>query len=224
MDSSDRTARIATAVAFVVAALVFWQTFEVYPAISKTELRDPVPAGEIVKGFEIKQTILPPADEGAAAPKGVMCIGLRFATYKRKNSGAFTVAWTQADRRGQWLVAASDLADNAFRYFCPDRGIGGNAPFTVSISGGNGRPGSAPTVWLTRDDSLGRVEGRSDGRALALRVTARKRIGARTIANIRHHAFLASWISTLFIGLVALLAAGARQKRTFEKHELTSNA
>lgn len=213
MDYSDHTVRIATAIAFVTASLVFWQTFQVYPPTAKTVLRAPIPAGEIVKGFEIRQTIIPPAAERAAPIIGDSCFGLRFATYRRKNSGTFTVAWVQGSRMEQWAVSASSLADNAVRYFCPNQDIHTLAPFVVSISGNDGKTGSAATVWLTQDNSLGHVEGRSDGRALALRITARKRFGARAIAGVCHHVFLASWVSTLLIGLVALTLTESVRKR-----------
>jgi hypothetical protein len=213
MDSSDRTARIAMAIAFVGTALVFWHSFEVFPPITTTALRDPTPAGEIVKGFEIQQTVVPPTNEGLSEAQGGTCFGLRFATYRRKNSGTFTVKWTQDNHREQWLVAVSDLADNAVRYFCPDQDMRTGFPFTISVSGKDATTGSAPTVWLTRDTSLGRIEGRPDGRALALRVTGRMRVAAPTIAQIRHHTFLVSWCSTLLIGLVAIMVTGSARRR-----------
>lgn len=214
MDSSDRKARITIAIAFIGAALLFWHTFQVFPSIATTELRDPIPAGEIVRGFKIQQLVAP--RENQSMPEKAQrdtCFGLRFATYRRKNSGTFTVRWTQGDRREQWPVAASELIDNAVRYFCPKQGIKTDAPFTVSINGENGVSGSAATVWLTRDTSLGLVEGRPDGRALALRVSRAVRITAHTIAKAQHHVFLVSWSATLLIGLVALMALGSARRR-----------
>jgi hypothetical protein len=214
MDSSDRKARIAITIAFIGAALLFWHTFQVFPSFATTELRDPIPAGEIVRGFKIQQLVAPPrGSQSISDARRDTCFGLRLATYRRKNSGTFTVRWAQGDHREQWPVAASELVDNAVRYFCPEQGMRADAPFTVSINGENGVSGSAATVWLTRDTSLGLVEGRPDGRALALRVSRKVRVTAHTIARAQHHAFLVSWSATLLIGLVALMALGSTRRR-----------
>lgn len=204
MDTSSRMARIAATVAFMATTLVFWQTFRVYSPIAQTTLRAPSPAGEIVKGFEIHQTIVSTAADGTSGLDGDTCFGLRFATYQRKNSGTFAVTWTQNSHQEKWTVAAPQLADNVVKYFCPKLNLESRSPFTVSIAGVDGKPGSAATVWLTRDVSLGRIDGFQDGRALALRLATQKFVGAHSIAVACHHAFLASWLATVLIGLLAL--------------------
>lgn len=213
MVNFNRTARIVTVMSFVVATFIFWQTFRVYELIDKVALRDPLPAGEIVKGFHIQQTVVPTTTGNVSGSQGITCFGLRFATYRRDDSGTFTVAWAQDNRARQWLVNASDLTDNAVKYFCPTRSINAQAPFTVSIVGGNSKTGSAATLWLTRDRALGHIQSRSDGRALALSIATKKSIDARKIADTRHYAFLVCWISTLLIGLLALWIRDAPTNR-----------
>lgn len=195
-------------VAFTAVTLFFWRTFEIHTPIAHTALRDPSPAGEIVKGFEIRQTVVPTPASSTAEADGETCFGLRFATYRRENSGMLTVAWAQGGHQEKWTVVASQLTDNAIKYFCPKQKLETRLPFTVSITGVDGKLGSAATLWLTHDVSLGHIDRFPDGRALALHVATQKFIGAPKIAGARHYAFLASWVTTVLIGLLALGASG----------------
>src|SRR5690606_15760067 len=130
------------------------------------------------------------------------CFGIKFATYMRTNSGHLDVGWQQGGQNEQWRVAAADLADNTFRYFCPDADFMAGEAFHLQIIGVDGEPGRSATLWLVDDNRLGQVDteaGDIAGKALALDVAARERIGFGTMLRVNHGAFLFGWLCTVVV-------------------------
>lgn len=127
------------------------------------------PHPNLSRGVRLAQTI-PPSRRDAASTAADECLSVLFATHGRTNTAELEVAFDDArGRRSTWLVDSSDLEDNSFRTFCPDQGdvaSGGH----LTITSRSGGAGDSPTVWMTKDDRLGRLEGPLGAQGYALRV------------------------------------------------------
>lgn len=191
---------------YVLCCLWLWYPIKVYTPVLKTERVDPRPAGEITSRFDIDEVVK--GKSGSILPvKGVLCVGLRFATFRRGNAGEFEVGLQQGNETRGWSVDSDALDDNEFRYFCPGPSFNLMAPFALSVKGRDGTPGKSPTVWLTSDSSLGRanIGGHENTRGLELVVARERRRNPLELIVRDHGAFLVGSLCTLFMGLLSLL-------------------
>ncbi|MFP7724719.1 MULTISPECIES: hypothetical protein [Novilysobacter] len=200
-------------VIFVAAACLLWWPFHTQTSLYNTGSAGSTPAGEILARFVLEQTVRPGADQQVRSHEGQQhCFGIRFATYMRTNGGRLDVRWRQGDRHQQWRVNVAGLADNKFRYFCPDDAFAAEQDFDLRISGVDGQPGNAATLWLVDDTRLGTARLGGDAvadKALALEVTTRERIGIASMIRVNAGAFAFGWVCTLLVGVVALRSAFA---------------
>ncbi|MGY0797610.1 hypothetical protein ACW7G0_00870 [Lysobacter sp. A286] len=206
--------RALAIVLFIAAACAPWLPFHTQTTVYKNGAAGSVPAGEIRRGFSLSQTVIPGTPTADANSEGLQhCFGLKFATYMRTNGGHLDVGWQQGGQDQQWRVSAADLADNSFRYFCPDAAFIVREPFHLQVTGVDGEPGRSATLWLVGDTRLGQVDTEADniaGKALALDVTARERIAFGTMLRVNYGAFLFGWICTVLVGVFALLFGFSR--------------
>lgn len=207
--------RALAIVLFITVACVPWLPFHTQTTLYKTGAAGSVPAGEIRRGFSLSQTVTPAPTADDMKSEGMQhCFGLKFATYMRTNGGHLDVGWQQSGQNQQWRVSAADLADNSFRYFCPDADFMAREPFHLQVTGVDGEPGRSATLWLVGDTRLGQVDTEADniaGKALALDVTARERIAFGTMLRVNHGTFLFGWICTVLVGVLALLFGFSRE-------------
>ncbi|MBS7457825.1 hypothetical protein [Coralloluteibacterium stylophorae] len=170
------------------------------------------PHPNLSRGVRMSQ-VIPPMERGSPGAGADDCISILFATHGRRNSAMLEVAFENArGRRSTWLVDSSELDDNSFRPFCPDAGgvaHGGRLTIT-SRSGGTG---DSPTVWMTKDDRLGRLDGPLGAQGYAVRL--RLENGAvntlgRAIDASSGGFVLYSLLSGLIAGITILMAASRR--------------
>ncbi|MBW3550067.1 MAG: extracellular solute-binding protein [Proteobacteria bacterium] len=145
--------RSTVIVLFVAAACLLWWPFHTQTSLYSAGAAGSTPAGEILEGFVLEQRVRAGAADMTAAPalethRQQHCFGIRFATYRRSNGGRLDVGWRQGDRTQQWRVSAARLVDNKYRYFCPDQPFAAQEDFDLRISGVDGQPGNAATLWL----------------------------------------------------------------------------
>lgn len=190
-----------------------------YVSISGTELQAPQPAGEITAPFRLRQEVRNPISAAEISPGDEMCVGLRFATYRRRMVGQFAVTWRQGNFAKRWLVNTPYLRDNKFSYFCPGEHFKPAEEFSILIEGMDGVSGSSATVWLTTDASLGRAEanGRSLERGLSLQIAREVRMTPAKLIRLDHGAFLIGWLCTLLTGLAVLLWLRQNKSAEFQK-------
>jgi len=168
----------------------------------------PSPAGEITDGFHLEQVVVVPGvAQKTLSENKELCFGVRFATYRRENDGKIAVGWRQGTFAKRWLVEVDELADNERRYFCPDRHLKLNIPFSITIDGVHGVSGSSPTVWLTFDVSFGQatVNGKPVKQGLDVGIARKVHLSPSGLIRLDHGAFLVGWLCTLLAGLAALL-------------------
>ena len=221
---APRRLLLLSIVALFALELVFvWRPFDVRVTSYKTAWRSNKPAGQIIDGFKASQVLAAglvrtsqprkksihwhgPHSLGSLAKPN--CFSIRFATYKRKNSGHFLVTWQQGSTKQTWRVAAADLVDNAFVDFCPRDMLDTNRDSRISIDGIDSQPGHAATVWLTRSKLAPAMvqDGRIGDRSLALQLAYLHRVEPRDIASLGRGGFLLSCICSLCIGLLVLVA------------------
>lgn len=196
--------RALALVVFAVVAGLIWLPFQTMAPLQETQWVAPEPAGEIRGTFVLEQRVTPAMD--ALLGTRQYCFGIRFATYQRRNQGTVLVEWAQEGDQQQWRVNSRKLIDNRFRYFCPDAAVRLDVPFDIRISGGKGRPGKSPTLWLVDDVSLGkaRLNGEGVQKGVSLKLSERTRIGVSDMLRAGNGAFLFGWLCTVLIGLVAL--------------------
>lgn len=202
-------------VLFVAAACLLWIPFHTQDTIYQTAERSAKPAGQIVHGFELTQTVQPTTERHQlTAANEQHCFSIRFATYARSNRGSLSVTWKQAGQKRQWAVQAANLADNSYRSFCPDAPFSINAPFTVRVTGVDGKPGHSATLWLVGDTRLGtaRINHMATDKSMALKISVRRPVSVAGIWRIDHGAFVLGRLCTLAIGLIALIPV-LRRKR-----------
>lgn len=194
-------------VIFLLVCCGLWIPTRHYIPVYGTKLLDPQPAGEITAPFRLHQQVRNPVSAAKMSAGDEMCVGLRFATYQRRMAGQFAVTWQQAAFAKRWLVNAPYLADNQFSYFCPGEHFKPVEVFSILIEGKDGVAGSAATVWLTTDTSLGHAEvnGKSLERGLSMLIAHEVRMTPAKLIRLDHGAFLIGWLCTLLTGLMVLL-------------------
>jgi hypothetical protein len=201
--------RMLAAALFMTAACLLWLPFDSHKTLYSTRASGAVPAGEIRSGFILAQTVFPEMrDLPANKPGEQSCFAIHFATYKRTNTSYLDVSWRQDRQARHWRVDGASLEDNAYRHFCPGADFRVDRPFELRVTGVDGQPGDSATLWLVNDRRYGAANLHGDGpegKALALQIGTRTHVGPLAILRIDHGAFLFGWISTLLIGMVAVL-------------------
>lgn len=199
---------------FIAAACLVWLPVQVQNTLDGTLPDNPVPAGEIQKDFLILQQVDP--DPEALPEAGKIhphCVGIRFATYMRRNSGRLAVELRQGPIERRWQVRAARLADNSFRYFCPGRGFSAGKPFQLRVSGVNGKPGSSATVWLTEDTRLGALESDNPaiaGMSLTLDLVQNRQVSLAEAIRVNRGAFFFGWLCTLMVAVIVITRCFSR--------------
>jgi len=191
---------------FLLVCLSLWVPARHYVPVYGTALRAPQPAGEITAPFRLRQLVHNSNSAMKVSADGEACIGLRFATYQRQTEGQFAVTWQQVPFTKRWLVDARSLADNQYRYFCPTEPFKPTQDFSIIVEGKDSAAGSAATVWLTTDGSLGHAVVNGKALELGLNILMAREIRMTPVKLIRvdRGAFLIGWLCTLLTGLAAL--------------------
>ena len=197
---------------FLVLAACVWLPFTSHEVVFNPGLEKNRPAGQITEGFHLVESVPALMPGGLRTGEQVDCIALRFATYMRRNEGSLQVTWSQGDRGHRWVLDASALEDNSYVDLCLDRPMDASAPFVLEVSGVDGEPGSAATVWLTAHaDAAIRVNGRDfPDVGLALRLSEEKRVGPHDILGLDGGAFFVGFLCSILIGILALLCFFAK--------------
>jgi hypothetical protein len=214
---------LPTIALFAFELMLVWHPFDVRATTYKTDWLSNKPAGQIVHGFNLSQT-LPAGLIRLSRPRKKSvhwhgphslrtlvtpnCFSVRFATYTRKNSGYLLVIWQQGSTKQSWQVAAADLVDNDYVDFCPRDGLDRNRDSRISIDGIDSAPGQAATAWLTKSKLAPALVngGHIGNRSLALQLAYLHHIGPKDIASLGRGAFLLSCLCSLSIGLLVLAA------------------
>ena len=123
-----------------------------------------VPAGEMIAGRNIQQAIDIPSKLietlETSKPDEQFCISLTMATYARQNTGSLELMLEQEDWRLAKILDVSCIRDNSAHDVCfraaEWSGVK-QGPALLCITGMDGQPGNAVTLWLTQDTSQGRV-------------------------------------------------------------------
>jgi hypothetical protein len=193
---------------FALTCLALWYPVKIYLPIQATERIDPRPAGEITSQFNLIEevNIQGPLQKEFLPYQGALCVGLRFATFKRANDGEIEVLWQEGRETKSWRVESDALDYNELRYFCPGKNFDPASPFIISVRGRVGVSGKSPTVWLTSDSHLGRatINGHVDTRSLDLSLARERRRSPLMLAQQNDGAFLISSFCTVFMGLFSL--------------------
>lgn len=192
---------------FILACALLWLPAERYAPVAGVVRVATSPAGEITEGFHLEQLVAATNVAKKSVPKNKeLCFGIRFATYRRENDGEISVGWRQGTLAKRWLVEADELADNERRYFCPGRHLKLDIPFSITIDGVHGIPGSSPTVWLTADVSYGQatVNGKLVKQGLDIGIARKVHLTPARLIRLDQGAFLVGWLCTLLTGLAAL--------------------
>lgn len=204
------TIRYIPIVLFALLSCMVWWPFDTYVILNQNARSDPTPAGEIVSGFGLSQTVKP---AGNALPRGARldCFGIQFTTFARKNNGQVDIGWRQGEEQQRWRVDMAELADGSHRPFCPDRGLSPDRPFDIAVAGVDGRLGSSATLWLVGDTGMGTARIANDssinGKSMSLQITDYKYVELPSSLWINQGAFLLGWLCSLCIGISALAFA-----------------
>jgi hypothetical protein len=211
---------------FLVLAACVWLPFTSHDVVFNPGLDRNRPAGQITEGFSLSEAVPALMPDSSPADEQADCIALRFATYMRRNEGSVQVNWSQGDRGHRWVLDASRLEDNSYVDLCLDRPMDAAAPFILELSGLDGKPGSAATVWLTAQaETTTRVNGRDfPGVGLALRLSKQERVGPRDILGLNGGAFAAGFLCSVLIGILALLCFFHEDRRPQQALSDDSNA
>lgn len=197
---------------FLGLAACVWLPFTSHEVVFNPGLEKNRPAGQITEDFYLVESVPALTPGGLRTGEQVDCIALRFATYMRRNEGSLQVTWSQGDRGHRWVLDASGLEDNSYVDLCLDRPMDASAPFVLEVSGVDGEPGSAATVWLmAHADAAIRVNGRDfPDVGLALRLSKEERVGPRDILGLDGGAFFVGFLCSILIGILALLCFFAK--------------
>lgn len=210
-------AAVRVSLAFLVAACALWLPFDDYTDVYETRPGGAVPAGEVRAGFRLSQVVHPPPALETAG-NHVQCFAIKFATYARRNRGKLRVDWQQGERSQSWTVAASHLADNQYRHFCPEAGFAPERPFRVEVHGVDSKPGRSATLWLVGDTRFGAAiapSGQSpEGKSIALQGSVKQHVGPLGILRIDRGAWVFGWLCTVGVGIVALRAGLAETRES----------
>jgi hypothetical protein len=217
----------------LLAAAMVWRPFRIHAVSYQTGSKNAKVAGEIVRGFDLEQTI--PANVYTPSRKRRLsihwhhpdslgkwttpnCFSIRFASYSRKNRGELRVGWRQGSASQEWPIDAAAVR-NAFMEFCASAGLEVKAPFLVTVRGLKGKMGSAPTVWLAKSAlPPAQVNGKSAGpRGLNMQLTYVQHVGPRTILGVTRGAFALGCACSLGFGLIALVAIRRKAFATKDK-------
>lgn len=124
-----------------------------------------LPAGEIVASFELEAEILPVRPEFADVyAEDAVCIATRVATYgNRVNRGHIRMELITKSIRQSLLIEVAHLRDEDTMNTCFDQVTFANmgvefddttlVPPRLRLTGEDGLPGSAITVWLTQAEN-----------------------------------------------------------------------
>jgi hypothetical protein len=127
----------------LMTACLLWALSGFERKIISTQVADGamVPAGEMVDGRVLEQNV----DFSGLEMGGDIYLGIRFATYGRRNLGSIKISLQSDDLTQSHEVAAKDLKDNSIRYF---KFSGFDTPRAkLYVEGINGMPKRSPTVW-----------------------------------------------------------------------------
>ncbi len=135
------------------------------------------PAGEIIKGFEITQTLLLSKEKAELIrelqkSQDKLCLSLFLANYSnRVNKGSIELTLQQKETVFEHVIDMSSVKDNAFHEVCFSSGnfSGISAgDLVIKLAGLDGAPGSSITAWLTSDTKQGVafINGVNSGKAL----------------------------------------------------------
>lgn len=182
--------------------------FKVMDRVAGSGPLHPVPAGEFVDGVLVFQKGGGPASNLIAKLGRHLCVGIQFATYKRRNRGKLKVTWQQGEHVDHWVMRSAYLKDNEFKYFCPRKGIAAGQEFEIAISGVGIKPGHAPTAWLTEDTRFGTatINGVDQKASLSLRFASYREVTLRHILSLDRGAYIFGWLISVLIGVTAIMA------------------
>jgi len=154
------------AISFYLGKVLFLSSYS--KTLFRNELVENVPAGEIIKGFKIKQPIyLPEKIENED-----ICISILMATYRRKNNSHIEISLEQNENKSSIILSTTNLEDNSYKKICFKNNNFKPGPAYIKITGIDGRPGNAVTVWITKDVPYGGaiINGDTEEHGLTLKI------------------------------------------------------
>lgn len=207
--------RLASIAAFLALAVTLLVPFKVADQVAGSNLLNPVPAGEFVDRTWILQKGEIPVLDAVAKHGRHLCFGIQFATYARTNRGNLQITWRQGGLVGEWIMRSAHIKDNEFKYFCPSKGIAAGRRFEIAIAGVGTKAGHAPTAWLTGDTRFGTatINGSEQKASLSLRFASFREVTTRHIIHLDRGAYFIGWLTSVLIGLAAIMAMGPIAKR-----------
>jgi hypothetical protein len=174
-------------------------------------LLEQLPAGEIVTGLSIVQRVRLKNDERRSLiGGGPVCLGLMLATYDRPNSGRAKVSLSLSDATLRFDLAFESVGNNQYHVLCGLLDGWGSSigpvgrELVIRIDGAEGAPGSAITVWLTKDISRGtaRVDGVDTGRSLMFTVAQPEATRPGWISGLVLYALAMALVALCLTGIV----------------------
>ncbi len=140
-------------------------------ATAGTWLGEQTPAGELVHGSIVTQTVEPRLlPRGRVAGQDRLCAEVLLATFlDRENEGTVTYVLTDGVNTVAATIDAATVSDNSWTPGCFDerasRLLDGR-PLTLMVEGADARPGRAVTAWLrpaTHRETVADVRGTAAG-------------------------------------------------------------
>ena len=186
------------------------------------------PAGELVDGVEVRQSILlptvtPEASESDVRPTA-LCTDLTFVTYARAVEGRVRVELEVGGRSAQRMIQGADLQDWVEETVCVDLTAdeGGMTDISaldggtleVRVRGIGTRTGSSPSVLVDDADEFGSllsilradgtmVQRRSEHLAVDVRIEGERRLGPMELP-IERSVLVLPWLA-LAVGAVSIV-------------------
>ncbi|WP_038485845.1 hypothetical protein [Collimonas arenae] len=123
-------------------------------------VREQIPAGEIVTGFHIQQSInWNYINVSTLNQSATFCINLLMANYNnRSNSGIFSLTLRNQKFLQKKIINSQSVRDNTNQIVCYDKLPLPEIAFTPTIlilEGIDSNPGKAVSAWLTSDTTFG---------------------------------------------------------------------
>lgn len=135
----------------------------VHTVLPAPEIRDQIPAGELIDGFRLEQKInWDLFNISKLNGSDTLCINLLMANYSNRiNTGVFSLSLKTQNSMQKIFINAGKVSDNADQHFCFEKIPLSDAaykPATLILEGVSSPSGKAVTAWLTPDTVLGKAQ------------------------------------------------------------------
>ncbi|MCA0433898.1 MAG: hypothetical protein LCH46_11615 [Proteobacteria bacterium] len=194
---------IATAVA--IPAWIFF-ALPVIPELVNLRSVERQPSSRLVQGMKISQVIGLKDHTG-----GRVCVAVPIGTYRGQATGSVALSLL-ADGKviAETVIPPGTMIDNAYNEICADPGRSESVVF--AISGIEKDKSKAPSVWLTKDTSLGASLELDGQTSMQLRIWSYAQPPSVLYFKSRLGAFLLAFacISSAFVAGIAVMQGTRR--------------